>query len=262
MLIQQEEILEMHMAFYCCSCSHQSTSFDVHHKHMKTAHQLKSYQCKSCTFTTADPNRLRSHFRSKHLNSAANSNLQCRYCPGVLCGMERLVKHVQDSHCVQTDSENYSCIACLQIAGKGNQLWEHSTRCTAIVQNKEKEKKEVIEERYVFSKMEKFNKRCPFSVPFTNGSGPACFICREIFASNEKLELHQHHVHMKWTAVRPSGTHSLLTIDKVPSLEEVKKLRIKTDLGHFCRFCDTLIKVFIACRLYLNNFLTFYLSFN
>lgn len=79
-MIEQEEIIKMHNYFYCCKCKNQSTDFEQHHKHMKEAHAMKSYKCKSCILITNDVTRLKTHFKAKHLINNSGPNQQCYYC--------------------------------------------------------------------------------------------------------------------------------------------------------------------------------------
>ena len=251
-MIEQEEILKMHLFFYCSQCKHQSQSFESHHKHMKEEHKMKSYKCKNCVLITQDLTRLKTHFRAKHMINSANQNMQCYYCHGLLIGMDRLNKHIQQSHMVQTGPTEFSCVACLKPCGRGKDLLAHAQNCPkAGVKDKDKDDKS------------KTSSVKPESKEESDTEAAICFLCGDEFESNEICLLHQHHVHMKWVSDLKRYTNSSadmesipkeLTIEDLTPEEELRKSKVETIVGHWCRMCDQMVKVYRLYYLHMANY--------
>ncbi|XP_074602054.1 uncharacterized protein LOC141855795 isoform X2 [Brevipalpus obovatus] len=264
-LIEQEEILNMHKVLYCSLCEIQSPDFSTHHQHMKSKHQMHTYICKCCAFTNQDPARLRTHFRAKHMVSNTRmQNLQCTYCSGLIYGMERMNKHIMITHCVQTGPEEFSCTACLQPCGKADELLSHSYRCPSLAPGsvaKESEETKVSQENSMNT-----GKRLEIQ----------CFLCEKVFTSPDKYQLHLNHVHTKWTArnvihdtfimvkhpngktdLMPSSStgaeSTLLTLNELPSAQELEEIGTKTGYGHYCLKCETVIKIYPLYYLHMYN---------
>lgn len=245
--MEQEEIMQMHHYFYCCKCKEQSQDFNSHHKHMKTAHNLKTYHCKSCVLVTKDENRLRAHYKAKHMMHSSGQNFQCYYCHGLLIGVERLQKHIQQSHMVQTGPSDYSCVACRQSCGKGKELLTHAQNCDLAGVKPEKT----------------INRFVPIQNPATELSEGECIccFCYEKLESEDAYQLHLHHEHKKWVVAdrqniveKYDETNRLLTIDDAISDEDLNRAKIKTYVGHWCRMCDQMVKVYQLYYLHMVNF--------
>ena len=250
-MIEQEEILKMHLFFYCSQCKHQSKDFESHHKHMKDEHRMKSYKCKNCVLITQDLMRLRTHFRAKHMINNATQNMQCYYCHGLLIGIDRLNKHIQQSHMVQTGPTEFSCVACLKPCGRGKDLLAHAQTCTEAGTKKEpKEDKSKLSAQMAI----KSESDCEAAI---------CFLCGDEFESNAICLLHQHHVHMKWVSdlKRYTNTADLtdshikeLTIGDLTPEEDLSKAKVETIVGHWCRMCDQMVKVYRLFYLHMANY--------
>lgn len=252
-MIEQEEILKMHLFFYCSQCKQQSTSWEAHHKHMKEEHKMKSYKCKNCVLITQDMTRLKTHFRAKHMINSANQNMQCYYCHGLLIGLDRLNKHIQQSHMVQTGPTEFSCVACLKPCGRGKDLLIHAQTCPkAGVKDNDKDDKS----KQLLAKMEAGSE--------TENEAAICFLCGDEFESNEICLLHQHHVHMKWVSDLKRYTNSStdltdlhpkeLTIDDLTPEDQLRKSKVETVVGHWCRMCDQMVKVYRLYYLHMANY--------
>lgn len=261
-LMEQEEIMKMHHNFYCHKCKHSSADFDSHHKHMKENHQLKTYRCKSCVLVTQDESRLRTHYKAKHMLHTSGQNYSCFYCHGLLIGVERLLKHIQQAHMVQTGTD-FSCISCMQQCGRGKDLLNHAERCSLAG---------------IKPEQHNFHYVNPMPDPRPPAEGEVdCYFCSVRLESQEVYELHLHHEHMKWIskAASPvekkeeeeeegengvgssstgSTTQKLLTINDVISEEDVERAQIKTYVGHWCRLCDQMIKVYPLYYLHMVNY--------
>lgn len=231
----------MHHLFYCCKCKLQSQDFDSHHKHMKTEHQLKTYRCKSCVLVTQDQNRLRTHYKAKHMLHNAGQNYQCYYCHGLLIGVERLQKHIQQSHMVQTGAKDFSCIACRNSCGVGKELLNHAQNCSLAGIKPAKTD----------------NKFVPVPQNDTPPNPPEvdCFLCGIRLEDEEAYNLHLHHEHKIWTmASDPKEVlDKTLTIDDMITDEQLEKAKIQTYVGHWCRICDQMVKVYQLYYLHMAN---------
>ncbi|RWS27844.1 uncharacterized protein B4U80_00947 [Leptotrombidium deliense] len=264
-LIEQEEILNMHKALYCCVCSEQSEDFTAHHNHMKTVHKMQTLVCKRCLFTTQDATRLKTHYKAKHMISNKMQNLQCCYCNGLVTGVERMNKHIMTSHCVQTGVNEYSCTSCLQPCGKSDELLAHSYRCPVIgtqTNDNQKAKAEVDE------------------APMKNGerTPKKCFLCDKVFESEEKCNLHLNHMHTKWlsrsvlhdtflmvrhpngkTDIMPkpqgdsSNDSSILKLADLAPVKDLEEIGEKSSFGHYCFKCETVIKLYPLYYLHMYN---------
>ncbi|CAG2162440.1 unnamed protein product, partial [Oppiella nova] len=257
-MIEQEEILRMHLFFYCSQCKHQSKDFDAHHKHMKDEHKCKSYKCKNCVLITQDLTRLKTHFRAKHMINNSTQNMQCYYCHGLLIGIDRLNKHIQQSHMVQTGPQEFSCVACLKPCGRGKDLLIHAQTCDKAG-NKDRDSKE-----------DKGGKGAAKQhvQPATDAESEAaiCFLCGDEFENNEICLLHQHHVHMRWVSDLRRYTSNTtaqlidpplpkeLTIDDLTPEEDLRKSKVDTIVGHWCRMCDQMVKVYRLYYLHMANY--------
>ncbi|XP_054168028.1 uncharacterized protein LOC128965373 [Oppia nitens] len=255
-MIEQEEILKMHMFFYCSQCKHQSADFESHHRHMKTEHKMKSFKCKNCVLVTQDLNRLKNHFRAKHMINNSTQNMQCYYCHGLLIGIDRLNKHIQQSHMVQTGPQEFSCVACLKPCGRGKDLLTHAQNCPMAGQKDNKETKEKEDKSKAVVKQESNSDVTEAAI---------CFLCGDEFENNEICLLHQHHVHMKWVSDMrrySNATPQLidpplikeLTIDDLTPEEELRKAKVDTIVGHWCRMCDQMVKVYRLYYLHMSNY--------
>ena len=239
--MEQEQIMKMHHFFYCSRCTNAFHDFETHHKHMKTDHGLKTYKCKSCVLVTQDENRLRTHYKAKHMLHTSGQNYQCYYCHGLLIGVERLLKHIQQSHMVQTGPD-FSCIACLQTVGRGKELLNHAQNCSLAGVKPEQND----------------NKFCPNELnlePLAEGE-VECFFCNVRLESEEIYKMHLHHEHMKWTSesTRAVEDTTQLTVDDIISDEDLKKAKIETFVGHWCRICDQMVKVYQLYYLHMTNY--------
>ena len=239
--MEQEQIMKMHHFFYCSKCRFQSADFESHHKHMKEEHKLKTYRCKSCVLVTQDENRLRTHFKAKHMLHSSGQNYQCFYCHGLLIGVERLLKHIQQSHMVLTGND-FSCIACVQPCGRGKELLNHAQGCSLAG-----------------IKPEQRDNKC---APIVHDPSPLaegeveCYFCQVRLESDEIYKLHLEHEHMKWVGdpKTPTEDCKMLTIDDVISDEQLQKAKIETYVGHWCRNCDQMIKVYQLFYLHMVNY--------
>lgn len=268
-MMEQEEILKMHHFYYCCKCKFQSADFDSHMAHMKKEHQLKSYRCKSCVLVTQDENRLRTHFKAKHMLHTQGQNLQCYYCHGLLIGVERLQKHIQQSHMVQTGPQEFSCIACQFVAGFGKQLLEHAQLCQLAGKLPVK-----TDNQYV---------AYPAKDEESLEEGELlCLFCNAVFYDEDVLNVHLHHEHMLWVdpksvagasepakdaapdivEIKGEGEETadgskdppMLQVSNVITSEQMEAAKIKTYVGHWCRICDTMVKVYQLYYLHMNNY--------
>ncbi|CAG2110298.1 unnamed protein product, partial [Medioppia subpectinata] len=236
-MIEQEEILRMHLFFYCSQCKHQSKDFESHHKHMKDEHKCKSYKCKNCVLITQDLTRLKTHFRAKHMINNSTQNMQCYYCHGLLIGIDRLNKHIQQSHMVQTGPTEFSCVACLKPCGRGKDLLTHAQSCAMAGHNNRDSKDKDEKSKQLMAKSEP-----------VEGEAAICFLCGDEFENNEICLLHQHHVHMRWVSDLRRYTNTTvtaqlidpplvkeLTIDDLTPEEDLRKSKVDTIVGHWCR---------------------------
>ncbi|RWS07597.1 uncharacterized protein B4U79_00883 [Dinothrombium tinctorium] len=262
-LIEQEEILNMHKALYCCVCSAESEDFTTHHKHMKQEHKMQTLVCKRCLFTTQDATRIKTHYKAKHMISNKMQNLQCCYCNGLVTGVERMNKHIMSSHCVQTGVNEYSCTSCLQPCGKSDELLAHSYRCPVISGGTSETKS---------TKMEVEN------IEMKNGeqTSKKCFLCDKKFECEEKCNLHLSHVHTKWLSrsvlhdtflmvrhpngktdimPKPQGDSdsSVLKLADLAPVKDLEEIGTKTNYGHYCFKCETVIKLYPLYYLHMYN---------
>lgn len=242
--MEQEEIMRMHHFFYCCKCKIQSSDFDSHHKHMKNDHDLKTFRCKSCVLVTQDQNRLRTHFKAKHMLHNAGQNYQCYYCHGLLIGVERLQKHIQQSHMVQTGQKDFSCIACRQSCGLGKDLLNHAQNCSLAG----------------IKPVKSDNKFVPIMEHATPPNPPEvdCYLCNVRLEDESAYLLHLHHEHKIWindtTATFTDAPAKSYTIEDVITDEDLERAKIKTYVGHWCRICDQMVKVYQLYYLHMLNF--------
>jgi DNA-directed RNA polymerase subunit M/transcription elongation factor TFIIS len=268
-MIEQEEILKMHLFFYCSKCKHQSQDFDSHHKHMKDEHKFKSYKCKSCVLITQDVTRLKTHFRAKHMINSSNQNMQCYYCHGLLIGLDRLNKHIQQSHMVQTGPTEFSCVACLKPCGRGKDLLVHAQNCSQTVSisgsgsNSNSATTVGNASKLDNHKEDKSQVTLVKREEESDGSEAICFLCGDEFESNTICELHQHHVHMKWVSDLRRYTNASeqiqlqikeLTIDDLTPEQDLRKAKVDTIVGHWCRMCDQMVKVYRLFYLHMANY--------
>lgn len=262
-LIEQEKILSMHNVLYCSLCDHHTADFTTHHKHMKQEHKHHTFICKCCAFTTQDSSRLRTHFRAKHMISNARmQNIQCAYCSGLIYGIERMNKHIMVTHCVQTGPNEFSCTACLQPCGKAEELLSHSYKCQNLAAGGP------VKEAEDFKLAEPI-------IPSTKNE-TKCFLCKKVFDSPKKCDLHLNHVHTKWalrsvvhdtflmvkhpngkTDLMPSspqgGDTTLLKLSDLPSQSELEEIGAETHYGHYCFKCETVIIIYRLYYLHMYN---------
>ena len=230
--MEQEQIMKMHHFFYCPKCRAESPDFESHHKHMKLEHSLKTYRCKSCVLVTQDENRLRTHFKAKHMLHSSGQNYQCYYCHGLLIGVERLLKHIQ----------HFSCIACLQTCGRGKELLTHAQGCSLAGV-----KPEQRDNKFVPIKLN--------PLPLPEGQ-IECYFCTLRMESEEVYKLHLHHEHMKWVGEpqKAPTEGKMIDVTDVISDEDLEKAKIQTYVGHWCRMCDQMVKVYQLYYLQMVNY--------
>lgn len=130
--IPENAVLELGDRFYCSVCSNASVDFATHHDHMKNQHSMQTYTCKHCNFCTPKPNRLRTHFKQRHLQEQPGPHLQCSVCSVYVHGREKLNKHILLSHAVQTGTKTWSCAKCLQPCGDAKDLMTHIPSCPYV----------------------------------------------------------------------------------------------------------------------------------
>lgn len=165
-----------------------------------------------------------------------------------MIGLDRLSKHIQQTHMVQTGPLEYSCVACLRPCGKGKDLLAHAQACDAI----NKEDDNVVDKDKIEVKLEGENDVLEDTL---------CTLCGQTFDSQRICDLHHHHVHMKWIStvrrvVIPGQQVQVreLTINDVTSESDLIRAKVDTVVGHWCRMCDCMVKVYRLFYLHMANY--------
>jgi len=159
---------------------------------------------------------------------------------------------------VQTGPQQFSCVACLKPCGRGKDLLAHAQTCSQAGSqhnsnnNCDKEDKSKSLTTGGTVKEEE-----------SDGMEAICFLCGDEFESNRICDLHQHHVHMKWVSDLRRYTNASdqidpqvkeLTIEDLTPEQDLRKSKVETIVGHWCRMCDQMVKVYRLFYLHMANY--------